>query len=230
MKHRQFDQHVQKCKTMKYHGRQKGNITCLNGRYSRKRAGWGLGGSWDFHRSELQSLFQGGLASQPPRGIFFLYIYKGNKTYFFSGQDTWWFRFRRRGTGAQKYLFFEILSKFQFKMAAEHKVFSSSSCSSPNPTEIIARRTEMHYPQQWGEQKNCKGARASNLLLKVRKRIEAHWKRKPSVGSYGRPPWEKDAVKATVSGRVTEKLPNWCKSERVRNNVTKIKSNDERSV
>jgi hypothetical protein len=32
------------------------------------------------------------------------------------------------------------------------------------------------------------------------------------------------------SDRATEKLPNWHKSECVMNNVTKIKSNDERSV
>lgn len=67
-------------------------------------------------------------------------------------------------------------------------------------------------------------------MLKIRKRTEEYRKQKTSIGSYDPPPWERDAEKAMGSDRATEKLPNWHKSECVMNNVTKIKSNDERSV
>ena len=84
MKPRQFSQYVQRCKRMKYYGGQEGNINCLSGWDSRKRAGWGLAGSWSlFQRSSSHcSLFQGELVSKPPgrTGIFFK---KSNQTYFF---------------------------------------------------------------------------------------------------------------------------------------------------
>lgn len=74
MKHRQFDQHVQKCKTMKYHGRQKGNINRLNGWYSRKRAGWGLGGAGTSAGLSSNHCSREGLLQSHQGGFFFLYV------------------------------------------------------------------------------------------------------------------------------------------------------------
>lgn len=181
MKPRQFSQYVQRCKRMKYHGGQEGNINCLSGWDSRKRAGWVLAGSWSLFQlsSSHCSL---GLVSKPPGGGRGFFLKKATKL-IFSGQDTWWFRFRRSGIGAQKCLLFEILSKFQFKMTAEHKPLPSSSSSSPNPAEIIRWRTKQLTHSSEENRKSCKEVRASNLLLKIRKRTEHTESKKPELGA-----------------------------------------------
>lgn len=84
MKPRQFSQHVQRCKRMKYHGGQEGNINCLSGWDDRKRASWELAGSWRLFQlssshCSKEGLFQNHWGRRA--GIFF--FLKSNQTYFF---------------------------------------------------------------------------------------------------------------------------------------------------
>lgn len=84
MKPRRFSQHVQRCKRMKYHGGQEGNINCLSGWDGRKRAGWELAGCWSlfqlsFSHCSKEGLFQ----NHRGRAGFFFFFFLSNQTYFF---------------------------------------------------------------------------------------------------------------------------------------------------
>lgn len=84
MKPRRFSQHVQRCKRMKYHGGQEGNINCLSGWDGRKRAGWELAGCWSlfqlsFSHCSKEGLFQ----NHQGRAGFVFFFFLSNQTYFF---------------------------------------------------------------------------------------------------------------------------------------------------
>lgn len=84
MKPRRFSQHVQRCKRMKYHGGQEGNINCLSGWDGRKRAGWELAGCWSlfqlsFSHCSKEGLFQ----NHRGRAGFVFFFFLSNQTYFF---------------------------------------------------------------------------------------------------------------------------------------------------
>lgn len=84
MKPRRFTQHVQRCKRMKYHGGQEGNINCLSGWDGRKRAGGELAGCWSlfqlsFSHCSKEGLFQ----NHRGRAGFVFFFFLSNQTYFF---------------------------------------------------------------------------------------------------------------------------------------------------
>lgn len=231
MKPRRFSQHVQRCKRMKYHGGQEGNINCLSGWDGRKRAGWELAGCW--------SLFQLSFSHCSKEGLFQNHRGRaGFVFFFFFKQPNLFFLGRTPGDSDSEGVGLEPRNVYflkYFPSSNSRWQLSTSLCLPPplppqTPPEINRGRTKWLTHSSEENRKTCKEVRASNLLLKIRERTEACWKQKTSIGSYEPPPSEQDAEKAMGSDRATEKLPNWHKSEWVMNNATKIKSNDERSV
>ena len=188
-----------------------------------------LGVSWELALilTELQSLFQGGLVSKPLGAV-------GGDFFFFLKQPNLFFLGRTPGDSDSEGVGLEPRNVYFLKYFPSSNSRWQLSPLPPlppqTPAEINRGRTKWLTHSSEENRKTCKEVRASNLLLKIRKRTEAYWKQKTSIGSYDPPPWEQDAEKAMGSDRATEMLPNWCKSEWVMNNVAKIKSNDERSV
>lgn len=84
MKPRRFSQHVQRCKRMKYHGGQEGNINCLSGWDGRKRAGWELAGCWSLFQLSFSHCSKEGLFQNHwGRAGFVFFFFLSNQTYFF---------------------------------------------------------------------------------------------------------------------------------------------------
>lgn len=83
MKPRRFTQHVQRCKRMKYHGGQEGNINCLSGWDGRKRAGWELAGCWSLFQLSFSHCSKEGLFQNHRGRAGFFFFFLSNQTYFF---------------------------------------------------------------------------------------------------------------------------------------------------